>query len=470
MVKSEEVLRPVKDIGGGANLPHRKNTAEKESVMMPPPETVVIPMQQHIGAPCTPCVKKGDTVYVGTKIGDSDKFVSAPIHSSVSGTVTGLGSLLLPSGQTTETVIIQSDGQMTPDPDLKPPVVETMEDLVKAARDSGLVGLGGAGFPSHVKLNVNPDNPPDTLIINGAECEPYITSDYRECVENTDNILEGVYRLKKLIGFKQVIIAVENNKPKAIQALNKLVENVIGRDVGVDVSDDEKTHALYKVATDERDADNSVRLMRLKSRYPQGAEKVLIYTATGRKLPLGKLPSDVGCMVMNVTSVSFLNKYIKTGMPLVSKTVTVDGGAVMNAQNVIVPIGTSISDVIEFCGGYKSPARKILYGGPMMGNAVVDVNMPILKQNNAILVLDRKQAEKRVESPCIRCGRCAKACPMRLQPLEIESALRIGNLEAVKAHYADYCIECGSCSYVCPSKRHLTQVMRMAKAELRNKK
>ena len=470
MAKSEEILRPVKDIGGGAELPHRKNTAEQPSVIMPPPETVVIAMQQHIGAPCTPCVKKGDTVYVGTKVGDSDKFVSAPIHSSVSGTVTGIGSLLLPSGQTTETVIIQSDGLMTPDPDIKPPVVETLEDLVKAARDSGLVGLGGAGFPTHVKLNVKPDNIPDTLIINGAECEPYITSDYRECVENTDNILEGVYLLKRIVGFRQVIIALENNKPKAIDALNALAETVSGEKMPVGADDDEKMQAMYKVATDERDTDNSVRVMRLKSRYPQGAEKVLIYNATGRKLPLGKLPSDVGCMVMNVTSVSVLNKYIKTGMPLVAKTVTIDGGAVMNPQNVVVPIGTSISDVIEFCGGYKSPARKILYGGPMMGNAVIDANMPILKQNNAVLVLDRKQAEKRVESPCIRCGRCAKACPMHLQPLEIESALRIGDLDRVKAHYAEYCIECGSCSYICPSKRHLTQVMRMAKAELKAKK
>lgn len=470
MSKLEEVLRPVKNLRGGASLPHRKNTAEIHSAIMPPPEKVVLPMQQHIGAPCTPCVKKGDTVYVGTKIGDSDKYISAPIHSSVSGTVSGFGSLLMPSGQTVETVIIESDGQMTPDPDLKPPTVETIEDLVKAARDSGLVGLGGAGFPSHVKLNVNRDNPPDTLIINGAECEPYITSDYRECVENGEDVLEGIYLMKKILGFKNVIIAVENNKPKAIQALNKLIENVTGADVGVDVSDDQKTHALYKVATDERDADNTVRLMRLKSRYPQGAEKVLIYNATGRKLPLGKLPSDIGCMVMNVTSVSYLNKYIKTGMPLVSRMVTVDGGAVMTPQNVIVPLGTSINDVIEFCGGYKSPARKILYGGPMMGSAVVDAGMPVMKQNNALLILDRKQAEKRVENPCIRCGRCANACPMGLQPLEIESSLRIGDIDGVKSHFADYCIECGSCSYVCPSKRHLTQVMRMAKTELRNKK
>ncbi len=443
MERKEEILRPKKHIRGGISLPHHKNTAETPSEIMPPPKTVTIPMQQHIGAPCTPCVKKGDMVYVGTKIGDSDKFISAPIHSSVSGTVTGLSTLLMPSGQTAETVIIESDGQMTPDPNLKPVTVETPDDLVKAARDSGLVGLGGAGFPAHVKLGTK--NPIDTLIVNGAECEPYITSDYRECIENPNNILEGIYLIKKVLGIKKVIICVEDNKPTAIET-------------------------LYKIATDKQDVNNEVQVMKLRSHYPQGAEKVLIYSATGRKLPLGKLPADIGCVVMNIMSISKLYTYITTGMPLVSKTVTVDGGAITTPKNVIVPIGTSIEDVIEFCGGYKTPARKLLYGGPMMGTAVINSEMPILKQNNAILVLNRKQAEKRVEQPCIRCGRCAAACPMRLRPLDIEPALRTGNIEQVAALHADYCMECGCCSYSCPSKRHLTQVLRMAKAELRAKK
>ena len=467
MARNEEILAPVKKIRGGVSLPHRKKTAELPSAVMPTPERVVIAMQQHIGAPCIPCVKKGDTVYVGTKIGDSQEFISAPIHASLSGTVSEIGSLLLPTGQTVETVIIESDGEMTLDPNLKAPTVETADDLIAAARESGLVGLGGAGFPTHVKLKVNPEKPIDTLIINGAECEPIITSDYREMKENTDNILEGILLIKKLLGIENVIIAVESNKPKSIEVMHSLIESVMGNNMPLDVTDDEKTKALYAIAADERDKGNKIRLMRLSSRYPQGAEKVLIYTATGRKLPLGKLPSDVGCLVMNITSVSFLNKYIKTGIPLVSKLVTVDGNAVVRPSNVIVPIGTAISDVIEFCGGYKAPARKIIYGGPMMGNAVIDSNMPILKQNNAIIVLDRKEADKPKESPCIRCGRCAKACPMNLQPLEIESMLRIGNIEAVKALYADYCIECGCCSYVCPAKRHLTQVMRLAKSELK---
>lgn len=445
MEKTEAILRPVKNIGGGVHLPHFKNTAETVSAVMPPPKQVVIPMQQHIGAPCKPIVKKGDVVYVGTKIGDSEQYVSAPIHASVSGVVSGLGTILLPSGIQCETVIIESDGLMTPDPELKPVTVETAEDLVKAARECGLVGLGGAGFPAHVKLQKKEGTELDTLIINGAECEPFITSDYREIMEHTENIFEAVYRVKELLGFKRVIICIEDNKPKAIEE-------------------------LYKIAADKRDVDNSVQLMRLKSHYPQGAEKVLIYSATGRRVPPGKLPSDVGCVVMNVTSISVLNKYIKTGMPLVYKTVTVDGSAIAEPQNVLVPIGTPVKDVLEFCGGFKSAPRKILYGGPMMGTALLNTDMPILKQNNAIIAMDRKQAEKQKETQCIRCGRCAAACPMKIQPLDIEAVLRNGDVEELKSLHVEYCMECGCCSFVCPAKRNLTQTMRMAKAELKNKR
>ncbi len=470
MSNPEGILRPIKEIFGGVKLPHNKGTAEKHSVIMPAPDTVYIAMQQHIGAECEPCVKKGDTVYVGTKVGDSNAAFSAPIHSSVSGTVDSIGTMLLPSGKTCKTVVINSDGLMTPDPELKPHTVETKEQLVAASRDSGLVGLGGAGFPAHIKLNVNENTTIDTLIVNGAECEPYITSDYRECVESTDSILGGIFLIKKILGIKNVIIGVEDNKPEAISKLQKMAEDALGHTVGVNSTDDEKVQALYKIASDSQDADDSVKLMRLKSQYPQGAEKVLIYTTTGRKLPLGKLPSDVGCLVMNITSISYLYKYITTGMPVVSRTVTVAGNAVANPQNVVVPIGTPVESIIEFCGGYKMAARKVLYGGPMMGTALVDTKMPLLKQNNAILVLGRKEAAKLTENPCIRCGRCANTCPMALQPLEIESSLRVGNIERVKELYADYCIECGCCSYVCPSKRHLTQTMRLAKAELRNSK
>lgn len=440
MSKKEAVLRPKGRVHGGARLPHYKGTSVCASVVLPPPERVVISMSQHIGAPCEPVVKPGDRVSVGTKIGDSDAYVSAPVHSSVSGEVEEITAIRLPAGNEVKAVVICSDGEMTPDPSLAPPEIHTAADLVAAARESGLVGLGGAGFPAHVKLAPSPEKPLDTLIINGAECEPYITSDYRECMENPEDILNGIYLIKRLLNIKNVIIGVEDNKPKAIEL-------------------------LYKIASDQQDTDNSVRLMKLKSRYPQGAEKVLIYTATKRRLPLGKLPSDVGCIVMNITSVSFLARYLRTGMPLTTKRITVDGNAVERPQNLIVPIGTPISHVLDFCGA--KDYEKVLMGGPMMGLSIHDTALPILKQNNAILAFKGKQAESKPETDCIRCGRCMRACPMHLTPAAVETAVKKPVAAELDALNAMYCIECGCCSYVCPAGRPLTAAMRLAKSEIR---
>lgn len=440
MSKKEAILRPKGRVKGGARLPHYKATAEIASVVIPPPEQVVISMSQHIGAPCEPVVKPGDKVYVGTRIGDSDAPVSAPVHSSVSGEVTEITTIRLPAGNEVKAVVIHSDGQMTPDPTLSPKEVTTTAELVAAARESGLVGLGGAGFPAHIKLAPSSEKPLDTLIINGAECEPYITSDYRECLENPDDILHGIYLIKRLLNIKNVIIGVEDNKPKAIEL-------------------------LYNIAADRRDVDNTVRLMKLKSRYPQGAEKVLIYSTTKRRLPLGKLPSDIGCIVMNITSVSFLYRYLRTGMPLVTKRITVDGNAVKNPQNLIVPIGTPISYVLDFCG-VEAP-QKVLMGGPMMGLSIHDLSLPILKHNNAILAFSGKQAESKPMSDCIRCGRCMRACPMNLTPAAVERAMQKPDTAALSALHAMYCIECGSCAFACPAGRPLTTAMRLAKSEIR---
>lgn len=440
MKRKERILGPRGWIRGGAKLPHKKRTAELESVILPAPEEVVISMQQHIGAPCEPVVQPGDTVYVGTKIGDADAFVSAPVHSSVSGEVTAITTIRLPAGNEVKAVVIRSDGNMTPDPTLQPVEVNTAEDLVAAARNSGLVGLGGAGFPAHVKLRPSAEKPLDTLIINGAECEPFITADYRECMENSTDILGGVYLVKKILGIPNVIICVEDNKPKAIEA-------------------------LYQIAADQQDADNSVRLMKLPSRYPQGAEKVLIYSATKRKLPLGKLPSDVGCIVMNITSISFLYRYIRTGMPLVSKRITVDGNAIGKPQNLIVPIGTPISHVLEYCE--VENAEKIMMGGPMMGLAIYDPSLPILKQNNAILAFSGAAAEGKQMTDCIRCGRCMRACPMKLTPAKVEGELKNPSAEALQKLNVMYCMECGSCAFACPAGRPLAAAMRLAKNEVK---
>lgn len=443
MSSKEKILRPVKRIHGGALLPHLKGTAESETVVMPPPNIVKIPMSQHIGAPASPIVKVGDKVFVGTLIGDAQGFVSASVHSSVSGTVKEVAESTL-NGSKCICVSIESDGDMRPDPTLEPFDVKTKEDIAEAAHRCGLVGLGGAGFPARVKLTVNKEKPIDTLIINGAECEPYITSDYRECIEDYNDVIEGVYLLKKILKVKRVIICIESNKKKAIEK-------------------------LCNIAADKRDKGNRIRLMKLPTSYPQGAEKVIIYSATGRKVPAGKLPSDVGCIVMNITSVGTLYRYIRTGMPLVSKRITVDGDAVNEPKNVLVPIGTPIKDLLEFAGGVSEDADKILFGGPMMGIAVCDENAVIEKRNNGITVM-KKPKRERTATACIRCGRCASACPMRLYPAMVEGAVNRQNTEALKNLNVNYCMECGCCSYICPAGRPLTQAMRLAKAALRKEK
>jgi len=436
------VLRAVKKVRGGVKVAHHKNTAELEVVRIPTPSKVVIPMQQHIGAPCEPAVKVGDEVAVGQLIGDSDKFVSAPIHASVSGTVTAIGDIKMPNGSVSKAVTIESDGEMRLWEGIKPPKVETREDLIKAVRDSGLVGLGGAGFPTHVKLNFPPDKNIDTLVVNAAECEPYITVDYRECMENSWDILSGVYALKELLGFKQVIIAAEDNKPEAFKVLGKIADH-------------------------DADIDDSVKLMVLESKYPQGAEKMMVQSATGRRVPPGKLPADVGCVVMNVASVAFISRYLKTGKPLVSRSLTVDGSAIAEPKNVRVPVGTDIGEIIDFCGGFKGEPCKILTGGPMMGLAIVGTDLPVLKQNNAILAFTADDAVLKPETDCIRCGRCVAACPMSLMPTNIVKAAKIKDVDALKRAGVTVCMECGSCAFACPAGKPLVQHMRLAKAILR---
>ena len=429
---------------GGAHVPHRKHTAQMESVVMPPPDQVVIPMSQHIGAPCTPVVKAGDLVKVGQLIGDSDKFVSAPIHASVSGKVSKITTVLMPSGMEVQAVVIDSDGEMTPWEGLEPPKVETHQDLVKAARASGLVGLGGAGFPAHIKLNVPEGRKIDTLIINVAECEPYITADHREALENSWDVLSGIYLVKDLLNIDRTLIAVEKNKPDVIKVLSEIAYS------------------------DTRDPENKVRVLPLKARYPQGAEKVLVQACTGRRIGPGKLPSDVGCLVMNVTSIAFLSRYLKTGMPLVSKRITVDGSAVMEPKNVIVPLGTPIEKVIEFCGGYRGDPAKILMGGPMMGLALDSDALPVLKQNNAILAFQEQDAVLPAPTACIHCGRCVEGCPMHLMPPEISRAVITKDIDQLQKLGVMTCMECGTCAYNCPASRQIVQNIRLGKALVKN--
>ncbi len=425
----------------GVHVPHAKNTSDSVPTRMPAPDKVMISMAQHIGAPCTPTVKIGDLVKVGQVIGEGAGFVSAPVHASVSGKVTGLDDLLMPNGSFAKAVTITADHEQAVDESVVPPVVESFEQFTAAVRKSGLVGLGGAGFPTSVKLSPKDLSLVDTVIVNGAECEPYITSDNRTLLDSGEDVMEGIRLVKKYLNIGKVIIGIEDNKPQAIENMKKLSGGLEG-----------------------------VEVMSLPAAYPQGAEKVLIYHTAGRVVPEGKLPMDVGVIVINCTTIAFIAKYLRTGMPLVEKCVTVDGSAVRNPQNVIAPIGTPVGAIFEYCGGYKTEPKKILLGGPMMGIAVPNDSFPLLKNNNAVLAFDAKDAAEKVETPCIRCGRCASVCPFFLQPAAIEKAYKTENVATLEALKVNLCMECGCCAFACPAKRELVLTNKLAKKMLREKK
>lgn len=415
-------------------IPHRKNTEKCETINLPIPKNVSIPMSQHMGVPCTPIVSVGEEVKVGQKIGDSDAFMSAPVHSGVSGTVSAINDYTLSNGKVCKSVVIDCDGKQTKSGDIKPPVITDKASLIKAVRNSGCCGLGGAGFPTHIKLNFDENKTPiDSLVINAAECEPHITSDYREMIENPQDVLSGIKTIQKILNIEKTYICIEDNKPDAIKILTDLTSN-----------------------------DNSVKIKKLPAFYPQGAEKVIAYNATGRIIKEGELPSNQGIIVMNVSTASFLNRYFKTGIPLIQRRITIDGDAVKSPCNVIAPVGTSVAELLEFAEYEKDKVKKVLTGGLMMGTCLYDINTPVTKTNNAIIAL-KKQTEK-VQTNCIRCGRCINACPMGLMPTELEKAYKAKNSDMLNSLKVNLCMNCGSCSYVCPAKRNLAETNQLAKA------
>lgn len=427
----------------GVHVPHRKNTKDKPVERMTEVKTVTIPMSMHIGKPARPCVKIGDLVCVGTKIGEADGAVSSPIYSSVSGKVIKVKDFLLSTGTTCPAVVIESDGEMTPDPAISVPVVNSREDLLNAIRESGVVGLGGAGFPTHVKFNVDPSRV-EYLIINGAECEPYVTSDSYTMENRSEDMAYALRAISTHYGIKNVIIGIEANKKKAIGSMKKLGEQV-------------------------KDCCNfSVKV--LPNVYPQGGEKVLVYKAIGRMIPVGKLPIDVGCIVINCTTLAAIGGYLQTGMPLVKKCVTVDGATVKNPGIVIVPIGTTMQDIFDYCGGLTAQPAKLIYGGPMMGVTVPNAEAPIMKNTNAILALSPKEAKLPETTACIRCGKCTNTCPFGLAPAEILRAYDKKDAEALDKLLVNGCMECGCCSFVCPANRPLVQTNKLAKVFLREEK
>ena len=405
---------------------------------MPLPSKIVLSMGQHIGAPASPAVAKGDQVYVGTIVGKSGGFVSSDIHSGVSGTVSEITTITAPNGATQTAVVIVPDGEQKVDPAIAPPEVTDYKSFVDAIRASGLVGLGGAGFPTAVKLSPKNLDEIDTLLINGAECEPYITSDNRCFLEDTHHVLGGIKAVMKYLNIPKCIIGIEGNKPEAI--------------------------AKMKAAIDAP----GIEVKQLLCRYPQGAEKVLIENCTGREVPFPGLPSDVGVIVMNVTSVAFVSKYLETGMPLTTKRLTVDGDIVKEPKNVEVLIGPPIQELLDFCGGLTAQPGKVLYGGPMMGTCVADLSQPILKNNNAVLAFSEKLARLPKKTNCIHCGRCVNACPLGLAAKDIVKAYDNGNVELLQELNADLCMSCGTCSFVCPAKRPLAPSIALAKIMMKN--
>ncbi|MBR2612512.1 MAG: electron transport complex subunit RsxC [Clostridia bacterium] len=430
---------------GNLRIPHRKNTASMPAVKLNPTGDILLPMSQHIGAPATPVVKAGDSVKVGQKIAEANGPVSSPIYASVSGKVLKIEPYLRPNGQTVDAIRIAPDGEMTPAEEIVPPEIVDMESFLLAIRESGIVGLGGAGFPASVKLAAQKNGKIDTVILNGSECEPYITSDTRAMIDGAEWIYKGVLLLKQHLGIEKYIIGVEDNKPECIRKMKEVFASAEG-----------------------------VEVVTLPSKYPQGAEKVIIYNTTKRVVPEGKLPADVGVLVVNVSSVLTLAQYIETGMPLVSRVVTVDGDAIKNPQNVEVPIGTSAQELIAFCGGFvnEEDVGKVLYGGPMMGACLATLAEPVLKTTGAILAFTKKTSKMQEPTACIHCGRCVSACPLDLDPTTFSAALAYGDKEQrvqiLQDAHIGLCMECGCCSYVCPAKRPLVQNNRLGKAEVRD--
>lgn len=420
-------------------------TCAKSIVDLKPPELLVYPLVQHIGAPAVPCVKAGDSVLMGQKIAEPDGFVSAGIHASVSGTVKTIEKQLHPNGSYVPCIVVENDGLDTPAPSLTELERDyrqlSSKEILSIIQDAGIVGMGGAAFPTHVKLSPPEGAHIDYVIINGAECEPYLTSDHRAMLETPEEILTGLAIILQIFGLKKGYIGIENNKPDAIAAM--------------------KTAAAgFKAA--------EVEVVPLKTKYPQGAEKQLINAITGRKVKPGQLPWQVGCIVSNIDTAASIMRAVVRHQPLIQRIVTVGGNALKNPMNFRVRTGTPFSYILEESGGFVQEPKKVLMGGPMMGLAVPNLDVPVIKGTSGILAFDQTMALLDQELPCVRCAKCLYVCPMNLQPNLLDKMSRADNFEALEKLHISDCIECGSCAFVCPSKRRQVQQIKVAKVKMRN--
>ena len=400
-----------------------------------PQGELVYPLSQHIGAPAVACVKKGDRVLVGQKIAEAGGFVSANIHSSVSGKVKKIEPRLTVSGAKVNSIVVENDGQYET-VDFTPLVSRDNADIIAAVKEAGIVGLGGAGFPTHVKLSPKEPDKIDTIIINAAECEPYITADYRCMMEIPDQLISGLNLILSLFPKARGVIGIEDNKPDAIEKLTKMCE------------------------TEER-----IEVAPLKTKYPQGAERSLIFAVTGRSINSAMLPADAGCIVDNVATAIAIHEAVTLGKPLYERVVTVTGDAVVNLGNYKVKAGTCAAELAQAAGGFKSQPEKAISGGPMMGMALSTLDVPCGKTFSSLLMFTKDEVAACEPSACIRCGRCVSVCPAGLMPTKLSEVADHGNFALFDQLNGCECVECGCCSYVCPAKRRLTQSMKTGRRE-----
>lgn len=424
---------------------HKEATADKAIELMLPNKELVFPMSQHIGTPCVPIVKKGDYVYMGQKIGEANGFVSVPIHSSISGQVKMIETRMTFRGVRDNCVVIENDGRYEEEPQMKGRIKQvdehlTKEALIERVKEAGIVGMGGATFPTHVKLSTPPEKKVAYILMNGAECEPYLTSDHRVMLEHGEEVIKGLIILLHVFKEAQAIIGIEDNKMDAFHHMTKLAKGT------------------------------PIKVQLLHTKYPQGSEKHLIYALTQRKVPSGKLPIEVGCIVHNIDSAVAIYRAVTLGQPVTRRIVTVTGSGVKKPCNLEVKIGTSFREVLEYAGVDLEKVLKIIAGGPMMGVAISDIDVPVMKGTSAILCFTEEELGKEKPSSCIRCGKCIEVCPMRLIPNALQKSAIHGHYDAFLDDYGMDCIECGCCAYTCPAKREIVQSIRTAKSAIRNKK
>lgn len=424
---------------GGVHPPENKLSAGEAIVTLPLPEQVIIPLSQHIGAPAVPTVKKGDHVKAGQVIGQAAGFISANIHSSVSGTVVNIEAVTDASGYPRPSVIIKVEGDewdesVLQEAEKKQPSDYTKEEIIKAINAAGIVGMGGATFPTQVKLSPPPGNKAEVLIVNGVECEPYLTADHRLMLEHGEELMSGIQLIKRALGVERAVIGIENNKPDAITHLKQLAAGIPG-----------------------------VEVCPLKVKYPQGGEKQLIKAVTGKSVPSGGLPIAVGAVVQNVGTVYAVYEAVMKHKPLVERVVTVTGKSVKKPGNYLCRIGTPIARLIEAAGGMPEDTGKVISGGPMMGKAVTSTDIAVTKGTSGVLLMPESESRRLPYRNCIRCGKCVDVCPMGLEPYHLMLLAGENMLEALEEEHVMDCIECGSCMYTCPAHRPLLDLIRLGK-------